>query len=176
MKFLKIIPLFVAILLVACDSDSTSASGDSSYGTMRYEQHYSSDEASADCYIYEKGRLLSAVMEQRFGSVGEVVVVSQIYWDGLVKAHEEVHFKGQVSPDSKSSYCSQEKAVYSQGLGGTVSCTDSEIVSDADMGALSSAEYDEKQDGVLNGLKGSCDDFIDTFESEVLSGSVYSYM
>lgn len=167
-RILKIVPFSVAVMLVACDTDSSSADS-SPYGDVRYERHLPGSDASADCYVYKKGHLFSVVMEQHFGLIGEITVVSQLELDSPSKIHEEVSLMGAISPSIVTNYCSQEKALYEESMGGTVTCSKSKVVADVTLGDTQADKLEAARETAVAKLSVSCDDFIEQFEDDVLS-------
>ncbi|MBR4916268.1 MAG: hypothetical protein IKZ45_04225 [Fibrobacter sp.] len=157
---------FLALSLVACDSGSSAES--SPYGDQRYERHVSGSGISADCYVYSKGNLYTVLMEQHFGNMGEVELVSQLELESPMKMREEVSLLGVLSPETPTEYCSQEKAAYEQGLGGTVTCSKTKITAEASIDDVNVGKLEVARKTVVAELSNSCDEFLEQFKSEVL--------
>lgn len=167
MKALYFASLAIAMMFVACDSGSSAES--SPYGDKRYERHVPSNESAGACYVYEKGDLYSVVMEQNYGSMGSISVLSQVeIFSDRLAMHEEVSLYGLVASEAVTDYCTAERETYEQGMGGTVTCTKSKITSDAVM-EFDVADTKGARKRVIDNLSESCDGFIEDLEANMAS-------
>lgn len=165
MKFFKIIPFLAVLVLVACDSESSSASS-SPYGDQRYERHSPGIETWADCYVYAKGSLYSLVFEQHYGAMGDVTMVSQVEVASPMVMHEEVTMMGLAASEVSADYCNGEKAVYEEALGGTVTCSKSKIVADAVFYDVDESDLATARLSAVAKLSATCDSYIEDFMAD----------
>jgi hypothetical protein len=167
MKFFNVILFLAALVLIACDSESSSASS-SPYGDQRYERHAPGSDAWADCYVYAKGNLFSLVFEQHFGAMGDVTMVSQVEVESPIVMHEEVTMMGLAASEVSLDYCNGEKAVYEQALGGTVTCSKSKVVADAVISDpdVDASDLESARSSAVFKLSLTCDSYIEDFMSE----------
>ena len=169
MKFLYAALFIVALMFTACDSDSSSAES-SPYGDLRYERHLPGSDASADCYVYSEGINYTVVMEQHFGVVGSITVVSQLELNSPSKIHEEVNMLGVLSSDTPMEFCKQERDVYETRMGGTVTCTKSKVTADVVIDEeIEASKLEEARKTAVISLALTCDEFIEDFGNQVLS-------
>lgn len=166
MKVAYVVALSAAMMLVACDSESTSAES-SPYGSLRYERHVPSNESAGACYVYEKGHLFSVLQEQNYGPMGSVSLLSQVEIDGTsLRMYEEVNLRGMVAGEAVTDFCSAEKTVYEEGLGGTVTCTKSKVTAEA-VQEVNAADVENGLKTVVARLSESCDEFIEELEANM---------
>lgn len=166
MKSFYLIPLSIAMILAACGDSASDNS--SPYGDLQYERH-ATGLAVGDCYVYATDNQVTIVFEQNYGDLGGITSTGKTVIGDPVKSTDEVVATSIFFKDAIAEQCELFEIAYAM-LGGTVTCTDTEVKARAEAGHVSADSMAQARETAIETSKDNCDYYLEQI-SEVKGSS-----